>query len=60
MQQAMYEGISMLCFCCGRLGHKQETCCFHVKQVVKKGEEQLSQKTNETRKEVQSDPNYGP
>ena len=56
----MYEGISMLCFCCGRLGHKQETCCFHVKQAVKEGEEQLSQKTNETRKEVQSDPNYGP
>lgn len=27
MQKEIYEGISYLCFYCGRLGHKQENCC---------------------------------
>jgi len=31
--QVLYEGISTLCFCCGRLSHKQENCCYGVKQV---------------------------
>uniref|UniRef100_A0A7N2N040 CCHC-type domain-containing protein n=1 Tax=Quercus lobata TaxID=97700 RepID=A0A7N2N040_QUELO len=29
-RKVLYEGISALCFCCGRLGHKQETCNFRV------------------------------
>ena len=28
VQQVKYEGISSLCFCYGRLGHKQENCCY--------------------------------
>jgi len=27
-QQVKYEGISSLCFCCGRLRYKQENCCY--------------------------------
>ena len=29
-QKVMYEGISSLCFSCGRLGHKQESCCYWI------------------------------
>ena len=32
-QQVLYESISTLCFCCGRLGHKLENCCYRVKQA---------------------------
>ena len=28
----LYEGIYSLCFCCGRLGHKQENFCYQIKQ----------------------------
>ncbi|XP_050260011.1 uncharacterized protein LOC126705105 [Quercus robur] len=43
-QKVMYEGISSLCFCCGRLGHKQENCSYNVKPVEKaKVDDQSSQ-----------------
>ena len=29
-QKVMYEGLLALCFCCGRVGHKQEACCYRV------------------------------
>ena len=29
-KKVMYEGLSALCFCCGRVGHKQEVCGYHV------------------------------
>ena len=29
-QKVLYEGISSLCFCCGRLGHKLENCSYCV------------------------------
>ena len=32
MQQVKYEGISSLCFCCRRLGHKQENYCYKIKE----------------------------
>ena len=38
-QKVMYEGISALCFYCGRLGHKQENCGFHVRPMEKTREE---------------------
>lgn len=28
MQQVVYEGVSLLCFSYGRLGHKKESCCY--------------------------------
>ncbi|XP_030929600.1 uncharacterized protein LOC115955566 [Quercus lobata] len=28
VQRVMYEGVSLLCFNCGRLGHKKESCCY--------------------------------
>ena len=43
-QKVMYEGISSLCFCFGRLGHKQENCSYNVKPVEKaKFDDQSSQ-----------------
>ena len=36
-QKVLYEGISSLCFCCGRLGHKLESCNYHVQPTVKTG-----------------------
>uniref|UniRef100_A0A7N2N6N9 CCHC-type domain-containing protein n=1 Tax=Quercus lobata TaxID=97700 RepID=A0A7N2N6N9_QUELO len=39
VQQVLYEGISILCFCCGRLGHKQENCCYRIKSVTRDGKE---------------------
>ena len=29
-QKVMYEGVSSLCYCCGRMGHKQESCSYHI------------------------------
>ena len=29
-QKVMYEGLSALCFCCGRVRHKQEACGYRV------------------------------
>lgn len=37
-QKVMYEGIGSLCFCYGRLRHKQENCCY---QIRPKKEEEL-------------------
>nr|POE88871.1 uncharacterized protein CFP56_37406 [Quercus suber] len=32
-QSILYEGISSLCFSCGRIGHKIETCPYTVKET---------------------------
>ena len=37
VQQVKYEGIPSLCFCCGRLGHKQEKCCYKIKENIRSG-----------------------
>ncbi|XP_030964660.1 uncharacterized protein LOC115985910 [Quercus lobata] len=34
-QKVMYEGIGSLCFCCGRLGHKQEYYCYKIRPTEK-------------------------
>ena len=40
----------MLCFCCGRLGHKLENCCYRVKQAEQgkklREEEELATHSN--------------
>ena len=59
VQRVMYEGVSSLCFSCGQLGHKKESCCYQVKQATTKNEEQTAPRTNETKEEVQFDANYG-
>ncbi|KAK9986224.1 hypothetical protein SO802_031175 [Lithocarpus litseifolius] len=60
VQRVMYEGVSSLCFSCGQLGHKKESCYYQVKQATTENEKQTAPRTNETREEVQSDSNYGP
>ena len=60
VQRVLYEGISSLCFCCGKLGHKQEHCSLKVKEPSKVNEAQTSSKTSEISEVVQSEPNYGP
>ena len=60
VQRVMYEGVSLLCFNCGRLGHKKESCCYQVKQVTTEKEVQPAPRTDKTREEIQSDVNYNP
>nr|XP_023873451.1 uncharacterized protein At4g02000-like [Quercus suber] len=38
VQKITYEGVLTLCFHCGRLGHKQDSCPYHIKPVVREGE----------------------
>ena len=66
-QKVMYEGISALRFCCGRLGHKQENCGFRVRPMEKTREEgsserqkvQQTKQADHTEHSDQSNPNIG-
>ncbi|KAF3942845.1 hypothetical protein CMV_030536 [Castanea mollissima] len=59
-QRVLYEGVSALCFSCGRLGHKKENYCYQVKEATAENEKQIVPKTNETKERTQSNTNYGP
>ena len=37
VQKVTYEGVSTLCFQCGRLGYKQDPCLYHIKPTVREG-----------------------
>ena len=50
----------MLCFCCGRIGHKQEQCCYKVKQTLTPGEKGDSSHHEERAQEEQKDGVFGP
>lgn len=60
VQQVKYEGISSLCFCCGRLGHKQENCGYQIKQQQRP--ESIPAENEGLKKAVEnsSKTNYGP
>lgn len=60
VQKVLYEGISSLCFCCGKLGHKQESCVLKVKEPNREDMVGVSLHTNEISGGVQPDSNYGP
>ena len=72
-QSVLYEGISTLCFSCGRLGHTQDKCYYSIKQNERNGEYgeayKMSErneenddivKTQEVSQGSQSTPNYDP
>ena len=60
IQQVKYEGISTLCFCCGRLGHKQENCCYQIKQQERNDSVPVETEGQERDEEKSSNMNYGP
>ena len=37
VQKVTYEGVSTLCFQCGRLGYKQDPCLYHIKPTDREG-----------------------
>lgn len=59
-QAVMYEGISSLCFYYGRLGHKQDSCCYRIKMEEKSGDDKQQITPQKDSQENQSGPNYGP
>lgn len=58
-QKMMYEGISSLCFCCERLGHKQERCNYQVKPPEKASKDDQSTQTLGTSESQQKDNKFG-
>ena len=54
----MYEGISSLCFCCRRLGHKLENCSYHIQPMAKAGEVESPSQVDGSHKEQPNDTNY--
>ena len=60
VQKVLYEGISSLCFCCGKLGHKHESCGLKTSQPNGEDAANVSLKTNEISEDVSPKPNYGP
>ena len=60
-QRVMYEGISSLCFCCGRIGHKKENCSNQIlpKMVEAVKEDNTPASSNERKAEDTSNSNYG-
>ncbi|XP_065630884.1 uncharacterized protein LOC136068109 [Quercus suber] len=60
VQKVLYEGISSLCFCCGKLGHKQDSCGLKRKEPNSENVAGVTLENNEASGEVQSDFNYGP
>lgn len=60
VQQVKYEGISTLCYCCGRLGQKQENCGYQIEQQ-ERNESVTAESESQVREEEKSlDMNYGP
>ena len=60
VQKVLYEGISSLCFCCGKLGHKQESCGLKTSQPNGEVAAKTSLNSNEINEDVSPEPNYGP
>ncbi|KAK7813679.1 hypothetical protein CFP56_026076 [Quercus suber] len=60
-QRVMYKGISSLCFCCGRIGHKKDNCSYQVLPKVAETVrvDNTPTPSNERKAEDTSESNYG-
>ena len=58
-QKVLYEGISALCFCCGRLGHKQETCNFRVASLKRIGKDDSPTQSSGSQDATQTESRFG-
>nr|POE58260.1 hypothetical protein CFP56_05207 [Quercus suber] len=58
-QKVLYEGISALCFYCGRLGHKQETCNFRVASPERTGKDALPTQSSGSQEATQTESRFG-
>ena len=51
VQRVTYEGVSALCFSCGRFGHKRDSCLYYIKLAIREKvvlNENISTKQKET------------
>lgn len=58
-QKVMYEGVSSLFYCCGRLGHKQDSCPYQIRPPEKEVEEEASAFVPDSQTKQQPEPQYG-
>nr|POF23677.1 uncharacterized protein CFP56_77213 [Quercus suber] len=54
-QCVLYEGISSLCFSCGRIGHKVEVCPYTIKEHTKEQRTDGSVEQNEMQNYIKAD-----
>uniref|UniRef100_A0A7N2MUV0 CCHC-type domain-containing protein n=1 Tax=Quercus lobata TaxID=97700 RepID=A0A7N2MUV0_QUELO len=58
-QKVMFEGVSSLCYCCGRMGHKQESCNYHIHPSEREVEKEPIVTSPVSQTTQQQKPQYG-
>lgn len=59
-QQVLYEGLSSLCFSCGRIGHKKETCQYRIRETVNLDYDQTLEDDKPKIAQMEEVDEYGP